>query len=145
MGNKLDTPSPLFLDSPEPSTSPPPYRSSPLHPPMKRAQPETGHWSSISNRHQHKHHGVTDSPPSSSSEEDTPSHDPKSWLLPRQNADQSLFEFCRRPQQHQPIIDECSIFQLSVQCQSAHIPISRVLLNNTYGDRAPIHIECDLE
>ena len=35
LGNELDTPSPLFLDSPEPSTSPPPYRSSPLHPPTK--------------------------------------------------------------------------------------------------------------
>ena len=54
LGNELDAPSPLFLDSPEPSTSPPPYCHSPLHPPMKRAQPETGCWSSISDRHQHK-------------------------------------------------------------------------------------------
>ena len=37
------------------------------------------------------------------------------------------------------------MFRPPVQRQSAHIPISRVLPNNTYGDRLPIHIECDLE
>ena len=76
--NELDAPSSLFLDSPESSTSPPPYRSSPLYPPIKRTQLETGHWSSISDRHQHKHYGITDSPPFSSLEEDTPPHGPKS-------------------------------------------------------------------
>ena len=40
---ELDAPSPLFLDSPEASTSPPPYCSSPLHSPMKRAQLEIGY------------------------------------------------------------------------------------------------------
>ena len=71
----------VCLDSPDSSTLPPPYHSSPLHPPTKRTQPETGHWSSISDRHQHKHQGIMDSPPSSSSEEDIPPHGPKSWLL----------------------------------------------------------------
>ena len=145
MGNELDPPSPLFLDSPEPSTSLPPYHSSPLHPPTKRIQPETGHQSSISDRHQHKHHGVIDSPPSSSSEEDTPTYGPKSWLPPKQSADESLPEFRGRPHQHRPTIDEQSTFRPPVQCRSARIPISRVLPNNTYGDRPPIHIECDLE
>ena len=51
---ELDAPSPLFLDSPEASTSPPPYHSSPLYPPIKRAQLKTGHQSSISDRHQYK-------------------------------------------------------------------------------------------
>ena len=37
------------------------------------------------------------------------------------------------------------MFRPPVQCQSARIPISRVLPNNTYGDRPPIHIERDLE
>ena len=41
--NKLEAPSPLFLNSPKASTLPPPYHSSPLHPPTKRAQSETGH------------------------------------------------------------------------------------------------------
>ena len=59
--NELDAPSPLFLDSLESSTLPPLYCSSPLHPPMMRTQLETGHWSSISNRHQHKCQGITDS------------------------------------------------------------------------------------
>ena len=100
MENKLDTPSPLFLDFLELSTLPPPYHSSPLHPPTKRAQPETGHQSSISVRHQHKCHGVMDSPPFSSSEEDTPPHGPKSWLPPKQSADESLLEFHGCPHQH---------------------------------------------
>ena len=100
MKNELDAPLLLFLDSSEASTLPPPYCSSPLHPPMKRAQPETGHWSSISDRHQHKYHGVMDSPLSASSEEDTPSHGPKSWLPPRQSADESLPEFYGCPHQH---------------------------------------------
>ena len=76
--NELDAPSPLFLDSPESFTLHPPYHSSPLHPPMKRAQLETGHWSSISDRHQYKHQGIMDSPPSSLLEEDILPHDPKS-------------------------------------------------------------------
>ena len=37
------------------------------------------------------------------------------------------------------------MFQPPVQRRSACIPISRVLPNNTYGDRPPIHIERDLE
>ena len=50
----LDASSPLFLDSPEAFTLPAPYHFSPLHPPTKRAQLETGHQSSNSNRYQHK-------------------------------------------------------------------------------------------
>ena len=76
--NVLDTPSPLCLDSPESSTSPPPYCSSPFHSPRKRAQLEIGHWSSISDRYQHKRQGIMNSPPSSSLEENIPSHGPKS-------------------------------------------------------------------
>ena len=105
MKNELDAPSPLLLDSPESSTLPPPYCSLLLHPPMKRAQPETGHWSSISDRHQHKYQGITDSPPSLS-EEDISSHGSKSWLPPKQNADESLPEFCGYPYQHQPTINK---------------------------------------
>ena len=86
-----------------------------------------------------------DSPLSSSSEEDTPPYGPKSWLPPTQSADESLPEFHGCPHQHQPTIDEQSTFRPPVQCQSAHIPISRVLPNNTYGVRPPIHIERDLE
>ena len=112
---------------------------------MKRAQPETDHQSSISNRHQHKHQGITDSPPSSSSEEDIPSYGFKSWLPPKQSTSESLPEFRGCPHQHWPTIDEWSTFRPPVQCQSAHIPILRVLPNNTYGDRPPIHIEHDLE
>ena len=93
MGNELDAPSPLFLDSSKPSTSPPPYHHSPLHPPTKRAQLEIGHRSFISDRHQHKRHGVMDSPPSSSLEEETPPHGPKTWLPPKQSANESLPEF----------------------------------------------------
>ena len=77
---------------------------------MKRAQPETGHQSSISDRHQHKHQGITDSPPSSSSEEDISSHGPKSWLPLKQSTDESLPEFYGHPHQHRPTIDEQSTF-----------------------------------
>ena len=86
-----------------------------------------------------------DSPPSSSLEEDMSPHGPKSWLPPKQSADESLPEFRGRPHQHRPTIDEQSTFRPPVQHQSARIPISRVLPNNTYGDRPPIHIEHDLE
>ena len=86
-----------------------------------------------------------DSPSSSLSEEDTPFHGPKSWPPPKQSVDECLLEFRGHPHQHQPTIDEHSTFQPPVQCQSACIPISRVLPNNTYGDRPPIHIECNLE
>ena len=106
MENELDTPSPLFLDSSESSTSSPPYCSSPLYPPMKRAQLETDYRSSISNRHQHKYQGITDSPPSSSLEEDIPSYGPKSWLSPKQSADEFFSKFHGRPHQHQPTIDK---------------------------------------
>ena len=99
MENELDAPSPLFLDSPESSISPPPYHSLPLHPPMKRAQPETDHWSSISDRHQHKCQGIMDSPPSSL-KEDIPSHGPMSWPPLKQSTDESLPEFCGHPHQH---------------------------------------------
>ena len=133
--NELDAPSSLFLDSSESFTSPPLYCSSPLHPFMKRTQLETGHQSSISNRHQHKHQEIMDSPPSSSSEEEIPPHGSKSWQPPKQSADESLPEFCGRPHQHQPTINEQSTFQPPVQCWSARIPISRVLPNNIYGDR----------
>ena len=54
---------------------------------MKRAQLETGH-------------GIMDSPPSSSLEEDTPPHGPKSWLPPKQSADESLPEFHEHFHQH---------------------------------------------
>ena len=100
MKNELDAPSPLFLDSPESSTLPPPYCSSPLHPPMKRAQLETGHQSSISDRHQHKRQRIMDSPSSSSLEEDIPSHGSKSWLPLKQSTDESLPEFHGHPYQH---------------------------------------------
>ena len=143
--NELDAPSPLFLDSPEASISPPYHHSSPLYSSTKRAQLATGNWSSISNRHQHKCHGVTNSPPSSSSEENIPCHGPKPWLPPRQSANESLPEFYGCPHQHQPTINECSTFQPPIQCQPACIPIWRVLPNNTYGDRPSIHIKHDLE
>ena len=76
--NELYVPSPLFLDSLEFLTSPPSYCSLRFHPLIKRAQLKTGHQSLISNRHQHKHQGIMDSPPSSSEEEDIPPHGPKS-------------------------------------------------------------------
>ena len=118
---------------------------SPLHSPMKRAQLETGHRSSISDRHQYKHQGIMDSPPFSSSEEDIPSHGPKSWLPPKQSTNESLPEFRGRPHQHRPTINEHSTFRPPVQHQSARIPISRVLSSNTYGDSPPIYIKHDLE
>ena len=98
--NELDASSPLFLDSHKAFTLPPFYHSWPLHPPTKRAQLGTGHQSSIFNRHEHKCHGVTDSPLSSSSKENIPSYGPKSWLPPRQSADESIPEFCGHPHQH---------------------------------------------
>ena len=113
--NELDASSPLFLDSPDTSTLSPSYCSSPFHPPTKRTQPETGHWSSISDRHQHKHQGITDSPPSSSLKENILSHGPKSWLPSKQNANEFLPEFCERPHQHRPTIDEWPTFWPPVQ------------------------------
>jgi hypothetical protein len=50
----------LFDDTPQSSeSSTPPFR-----PATKHEKPETGHWSSISDRHQHTRYLVTDSPPS---------------------------------------------------------------------------------
>jgi hypothetical protein len=46
------------------SSAPPSYATSPFRPASKQEKPETGHWSSISDRHQHKRYLVTDSPPS---------------------------------------------------------------------------------
>ena len=55
----------LYHDTPDGSEESllPSYATSPLRPGVKRTQPETGHRSSISDRHQHKWYMVTDSPP----------------------------------------------------------------------------------
>jgi hypothetical protein len=64
----MDAPFPLqlFDDTPQlsESSAPPSYATSPFRPAVKREKPETGHRSSISDRHQHKRYLVTDSPPS---------------------------------------------------------------------------------
>jgi len=58
-----------FLDFPESSVNPLSYHTSPLWPAVKQDKPNTGHQSSISDRHQHKCYILTDSPSSSPEEE----------------------------------------------------------------------------
>ena len=75
---------------------------------MKRTQPETGHRSSISDRHQHKRYMVTDSPSEMErqtvEQEEIPPTGPQIWLPPRQHPDETLVEFRNRPHQDHKII-----------------------------------------
>ena len=137
--------SPCFLGSLEPSVNPPFYCSSPLIPAQKHPKLDTGHWSSISDRHQHKRYMLTDLPPSSEEEERPSGITSWAWLPPCQSQDKSLPEFGSWPHQYYPTGDEQSTFRPPTeQRQSTCIPVPRIFPDNTYGDRPPIEIKQDM-
>src|SRR6266702_1084985 len=165
----IPSPLPLFESSGEESTHPPSYHSSPMRPATKRTQPETGHRSSISDKHHHKRYSLDQSAPphrhrrlllgdpivDSSPSEQEPDVEPdadtrdsgtRSWLPPRQQPDETYPEFRARPHQHRPTIDDRSQFRIpAAQRQSSRVPIPRIRPDNAYGDRRPIEIERDIQ
>ena len=68
------------------------------------------------------------------------------WLPQQQQPDETLPEFqARAPHQYRPTLPQRTLFQPSVeQRQSAWIPISRVLPDNTYGNWPPVKIEWEI-
>jgi len=73
----------------------PTIHTSPLRPAVKQNKPDTGHWTSISDCHQHKHYMLTDLPPSSLEQERQEASEllPRIWLPPHQQSDETLPEF----------------------------------------------------
>ena len=122
----MDDLSPLQLyndDTPSGSDDshslPPSYATSPTHPGVKRTQPEIGHRSSISDRHQHKRQDgrfFTDDLPSEMErqtveQEEIPPTGPQIWLPPRQHPEETLVEFHNRPHQDHSNLDEHSLYR----------------------------------
>ena len=91
---------------------------------MKCTQPETGHQSSISDRHQHKRldgRYFSDSPPEMErqtvEQEKIPPTGPRIWLPPRQHPDETLVEFRNRPHQDHSTLEERTLTHLPVEAR----------------------------
>ena len=124
--------------------------TSPFHPGVQRNQPETKHRSSISDQHQYKRLGLTDSPSEEErpplEQEEIPPVGTQVWFPPRQHPNKTFFEFCNHPHQECSTIGEISLFHPPAEArQSSRIPISRIIPNNIYGDRPSIQIKKDLQ
>lgn len=129
----------------QPSPVHPPDLFSPPKPGRKRPKPESEHRYPIEDLHQHKRYML---PPHDEEEEEEPPPPSKLWLAPRQQRHETLPEFRMRPHQHHPTRDDRSATRIPPTPievrRSNRVPVSRILPDNTYGNRPPIEIERDL-
>ena len=140
--------SPLFYDTPpgdppsSPSQKPSSYHPSPMKPAQKqRAQVDERATPS-------KTVYKLGSGYATSEEEEQPEEGlfTRAWLPPRQSPEETLTQFQARLHQYHLNRDERSLFRPPVKVRrSTHIPVSRVLPDNAYGNRPPIEIKQDLQ
>ena len=88
--------------------------TSPFHPGVQRNQPETKHRSSISDQHQYKRLGLTDSPSEEErpplEQEEIPPVGTQVWFPPRQHPNKTLFEFCNHPTKNALLLEKYHSF-----------------------------------
>ena len=70
----------------------------------------------------------------------------RAWLPSKQSPDEMLTQFWARPHQYHLNRDERLLFRPPTEARrSTHIPVSRILPDNAYGNIPPIEIEWDLQ